>query len=497
MASTLFRTLHRWKCTSTHHKLALDALTLLKNPAAEAWQAVFLSRIEPYLTGSKAPDTQFKDFRNHVYHVKENGWGGAPGAAVSWYAKTVTSLKDRRWNEAVYHAGVLSHYVTDIVQPFHTGQSEAEGAVHRAAEWSIACGYFELRDLLVAELGGFPELPRLTGPNWLVESMERAATTASPHYEPLIDHYNLSVGKSRPVDGMDDEFRRRIAILIGYAAALFAQVLDRAIEEAAVDPPRQGTALLGLLAQATVPLFAVTQSRFQSKERAVVKKIAKEFEATGKVVKNLPLDEKIVRAAHAEEVLKTSLEDLDAQPARSPGTKYVDPRPAEVKVEKAPKPTPVKKDSPPSGGQPRGPLLSRDMPIERAPSIGPKTARRLETLKLKTVGNLLDADPDELDAALKKQGFSGEMLWTWQLQANLCCDVSGLYGHDAQLLVAAGVSDVKELAAANPDELLGRVTGIARSTAGKQILRDGKPPDLAEVTGWITNARQGSNRRAA
>ncbi|MBX3452012.1 MAG: DUF4332 domain-containing protein [Planctomycetaceae bacterium] len=497
MASTLFRTLHRWKCTSTHHKLALDALTLLKNPGAEGWQAVFLARIEPYLTGSKAPDTQFKDFRNHVYHVKENGWGGAPGAAVSWYAKTVTSLKDRRWNEAVYHAGVLSHYVTDIVQPFHTGQSEAEGAVHRAAEWSIACGYFELRDLLVGELGGFPELPRLTGPNWLVESMERAATTASPHYEPLIDHYNLSIGKSRPVDGMDDEFRRRIALLIGYAAALFAQVLDRAIEEAAVDPPRQGTALLGLLAQATIPLFAVTQSRFQSKERAVVKKIAKEFEATGKVVKNLPLDEKTVRAAHAEDVLKTTLEDLDAQPARPPGTKYVDPRQNAADDEKARPSPPVKKETAPPSRPANGPLLSREMPIERAPSIGPKTARRLETLRLKTVGDLLDADPDELDAALKKQGFSGEMLWTWQLQANLCCDVAGLYGHDAQLLVAAGISEATELAAANPEELLGRVTGISRSTAGKQILREGKPPDLAEVTGWIANARQGSNRRAA
>ena len=58
-----------------------------------------------------------------------------------WYDHTVVELKSGNWPEAVYAAGVLSHYFTDPVMPFHTGQTEAENAIHRATEWSINRSY--------------------------------------------------------------------------------------------------------------------------------------------------------------------------------------------------------------------------------------------------------------------------------------------------------------------------------------------------------------------
>jgi hypothetical protein len=129
-AETLFNVLFAWKCSSTHHKLALDALKHIRGDAGKNWKNLCLSEAQTYLDGSKAPDDKFKDFKNHVLHVHDNYWGGAIGATRKWYAATVEALRARKWSEAVYSAGVLSHYFTDPIQPFHTGQSEAEGIVH-------------------------------------------------------------------------------------------------------------------------------------------------------------------------------------------------------------------------------------------------------------------------------------------------------------------------------------------------------------------------------
>ena len=90
------------------------------------------------LNGAKAPDTDFKDFKNHVLHVSDNNWGGAPRAAKVWYNHAVDALSAKRWSDAAYALGVMSHYYADPIQPFHTGQTEEEGAMHRALEWSIA-----------------------------------------------------------------------------------------------------------------------------------------------------------------------------------------------------------------------------------------------------------------------------------------------------------------------------------------------------------------------
>src|SRR5438093_968603 len=104
---SLYNVLFAWKCTSTHHKLALDALRHLRGPGAEDWRALFLTNIETYLTGATAPDDDFKDYRNHILHVQDNGWGGVLAAADIWYGKTVAALRKKNWSDAIYNAGVL------------------------------------------------------------------------------------------------------------------------------------------------------------------------------------------------------------------------------------------------------------------------------------------------------------------------------------------------------------------------------------------------------
>lgn len=104
----LFRVLHAEKAKSTHHKLVLDALTHLSGEQAEAWRNLFLRQIEPLLTGAKAPDKTFKDFTNHVLHVRDGLWGGAPKKVRQWYDVLTDRLSARDWPAAAYAAGVLT-----------------------------------------------------------------------------------------------------------------------------------------------------------------------------------------------------------------------------------------------------------------------------------------------------------------------------------------------------------------------------------------------------
>jgi hypothetical protein len=79
----------------THHKLALDALKQLEGPERRSWQRLFLKHADLYLEGAKAPDQEFKDFKNHVLHTREDYWGGAPQKVVSWYQHLVEGLAQR------------------------------------------------------------------------------------------------------------------------------------------------------------------------------------------------------------------------------------------------------------------------------------------------------------------------------------------------------------------------------------------------------------------
>ena len=688
--SLLFNVLFAWKCKSTHHKLALDALTQLRGPDALRWQNLFLKNIEPYLEGSKAPDDRFKDFKNHVLHVAESNWGGAVAAAAKWYAMTLESLRSEDWATAVYRAGVLSHYYTDPIQPFHTGQSDAEGNIHRAAEWSIAQGYDELRQILLQDLGGWPEVTVPGGADWLSRMVTAGAEAAHPHYQPLIDHYDVHVGVKNPPAGMDQEFKDRIARLIGHAVVGFARILEKCFSEAASDPPHTSVTLDGVLSALAIPIHFVTKRMADGKERAIVEAAYRELQATGRVKDALSEDDRSIRELHTTEVLKTTEAALDAKPVGPTGAKYasgtpargakatapakrvatrlespparteakpaapaappqkppiaaaaaektkVPPpvvaapspvkaeppkaeppkvetpkveaaKPAPVKVEppkaeapnvepamvEAPKPAPVAPPAPaaletpkpvvaksepvpvPSPSEPvaetpkprnepspavlkvvgpekplssevaetkpsapaaalpaptlkpapapepvtlatkspqqnpaseptreaaapakassgRAPRFYLDMddPIVDAPSIGPKTADRLQAAGIRTVADFLDADIDALAKRLNQKQMAADVLMEWQQQAALMIRTPELRGHDVQILVACGITESEDLLSIEPEALLDLVDTFCMSPEGERVLRDSKPPDLEEVQEWIVAAAQ-------
>lgn len=300
----LFRITYAAYAKGTHHKLALDAVRHLKCPQAEAWQRVFLKHAKGYVEGSKAPDDSFKDFTNHVLHPRDGLWGGAPDAARTWYHHLIEALETKDWSTAIYCAGVLSHYYTDPLMPFHTGQTEAENNIHRATEWSINRSYDDLRELGEKEWcvkASLLELP--DGENWLAEMVVANARMANLSYEKLIAHYDFKRGVVDPPAGLDAVGKRIVAELLRFAALTFADVLARAFAEAKVEPPDVYLTGPMLVAAAGIPANQLMKRIADAQERKLVQAMYDELQATGTVERMLPEDDRIVRNVHAVEVV--------------------------------------------------------------------------------------------------------------------------------------------------------------------------------------------------
>ncbi|MEQ8825931.1 MAG: DUF4332 domain-containing protein [Filomicrobium sp.] len=528
-----FQILRAAHASGTHHKLALDALQDLQGQAAQDWQRVFLKHCKLFLEGSKAPDKEFKDFKNHVLHPGDEYWGGAPEKVRNWYFHLVEALKTGNWSEAAYCAGILSHYYTDPVMPFHTGQSDAESAIHRATEWSINKSYDSLikeatkRDAPIAPPAG-------TGENWLAKYACLAADTSHQHYEKLIAHYDITTGVVSPEKGLDPVARRIVGDMLVFARTGFACLLARAIKEADVAPPKVNLTAQSVIASLTIPARWVLNKIDDANIRKEVEAMFDELMTTGKVEKNLPEDDRAIRDLHAKEVLeprrKARAKERDQRIANGHDKSSKKPLPkigtaapataAKPAITKAPEkttelerstPTTKKSEtaetlSPPpkpatepadrqlSSYQPRQPAkgpriyLAAEDDIEAAPSIGPKTATRLATVGLYKVSDLLAADPETVAAGLGENRITAPTVSRWQDESRLMMTIPGLRVTQSQLLVGAGYRYTEDIAEAKPEELSAAILAFAATTSGQRMLRNGDPPDIEKLKNWIDAA---------
>ncbi len=518
----LFRVLYAAHCKSTHHKLALDALRFLSCPNVEDWRRLFLKQHVPYLQGAKEPDTKFRDFQNHVVHVEQNNWGGAAKAAELWYGRAVQQLRRGDWVNGVYAAGILSHYYTDPIQPFHTGQSQAEQNIHRAAEWSITKSYADIWAIAEKE-NYFADVEVPSGSNWLTEMVHAGAATSHPYYDELIKHYDFAAGSKNPPKGLDDHSRRVLAKLIAYAVVGFSRVLARLIRDANVAAPQVSLSIETVVASLNVPIAYVTKQLADRNERVAVKAMFDEYQRTGKVVESLDDDEKAIRRMVAErdgtaptpQPVKAAPKKLEDVPQRAVMAPAVEPRvfePAPARAEVRPslasevaqtaepkpavaEPSVESNDAAEVRTQRR--YLTLEADIVDAPSIGPKMAERFYAVGLNRVSDLLSSDPERACEALAIKQLTPELFKIWQSQAQLCCDIPGLRGHDAQILVACGYRTADAVANADHAELTKAAIGIVSSPAGQRVLRGSNPPDAEEVAFWIQSARGEQTRAAA
>jgi predicted flap endonuclease-1-like 5' DNA nuclease len=142
-------------------------------------------------------------------------------------------------------------------------------------------------------------------------------------------------------------------------------------------------------------------------------------------------------------------------------------------------------------------FLALDDHIERAPSIGPKTAGRLIDAGVATVRDLLAADAEAVSSAARAKFITAQRIRDWQAQARLVCTVPFLRGTHAQLLVGSGYPDLDRIVAAEPSILCAAILKFATTRDGQSVLRSAPPPDMERIMRWLHNAADAEPARAA
>ncbi|MBI1250426.1 MAG: DUF4332 domain-containing protein [Alphaproteobacteria bacterium] len=546
--SALYSLVFATRCRSTHHKIAIDALRHLSCENAETWRAFFLHHHEAYLKGAKAPDDEFKDFKNHVLHVRDGGWGGALESAQEWRLRAERALAAGDWTHAARCAGVMSHYIADPHQPFHTHQTEEEGVIHRAVEWSFNKSYGDFQQIIDAQ-GGYGDLAVDAGDDWLAKLVREGAEQSTRAYELVIDHYDFAKGVKTPKAGLDEAIRDAIAPLVARAVMAHARALDRIIANSKAKPPRYGGSMQAFMLVLGAPLQKVLALIEDGGERKRVAAMFEEYRRTGKVRDTLPEDDRDVRALYAQEVLQTPLSSLDAKWPREIGALHTpDTGKKAARKPKSAKPPPVKREaaassSPPQSRQetppappqarvepvadiapariptaeepvelvldtplpkkkvargakapPAEPIpttytLNAASPVVDAPSIGPKTARRLSALGVNTVADLLSVSPATAAVLIGARHITAQTIHDWQSQATLACTVPDLKSREAQALVACDIRDMHALAAADAAVLTPQWAAWCASNAAERVWGDAPSPTTDHVGELIRRAK--------
>lgn len=287
-------------CRSTHHYFAIDALQQLKTAQAQRLANILLKYHDDYLVGAKAPDSDFKDFQNHVIHVEQNNWGGAAIKCQEWLEQARQMLDEGKWKKAAYACGVLSHYFTDPIMPLHTGQSSRETVVHRPMEWSICKSYDDILSHYVnSDLQC--DFTLASDEKWIGKAVVAAASVAHRHYDRLIAIYDLKKGVANPRQGLNDEAVAILAELFALAIHGFSSVLSRLADETTAQLPQVSLTMTSLLATIDMPLAWIVRKISDTQERRAVQAILAEYDKTGVLRRTLPAEIAMVEKAKIEQ----------------------------------------------------------------------------------------------------------------------------------------------------------------------------------------------------
>ena len=126
------------------------------------------------------------------------------------------------------------------------------------------------------------------------------------------------------------------------------------------------------------------------------------------------------------------------------------------------------------------------MNISKIEGIGPAYAVKLGEQGIKTTEGLLKAAASRKGRQLlsEQTGLSNHQILEWVNRADLM-RVKGIGEEYSDLLEAAGVDTVKELANRNPDNLH---QTLIKTNAEKRLVR--REPALNEVKSWVNESKR-------
>jgi hypothetical protein len=143
--------------------------------------------------------------------------------------------------------------------------------------------------------------------------------------------------------------------------------------------------------------------------------------------------------------------------------------------------------------RPRKPLpleftLNPQDAVAKAPSIGSTAAERLTQVGVRTVADLLNANPESVAEELGEPRIAAERITRWQGEARLVCRIPGLRARGARLLVACGYREAEQVAGAQATELTKKVRAYCLTPEGRRALNNAKAPSSRQVAAWIRQA---------
>lgn len=290
--------IRRFHCIGTHQRFAIDAIPMIQTEPGQRLAGWLLYHYPSYLRGAIDPDLRFRDYHNHLLDVRHGYWGGAPRVAHQWYGRLQKYIRAERFSDAAHAAGVLSHYVTDVIQPLHTISNDREALIHRPLEWSIDQSYDRIYRRYCEEQLRV-EIQLSNRPEWLGSMMMHAAQYANHRSELLVSHYRFKEGVENPGDGLDDQSIGYLAELFGLAITAICQVLQRAAAESesfiGYPIPQCGSGAAVVSATLTSPLALCRRFLRQRQEMSAIRALSQEYLQTGSLSKCLPAEVDIKR----------------------------------------------------------------------------------------------------------------------------------------------------------------------------------------------------------
>lgn len=140
--------------------------------------------------------------------------------------------------------------------------------------------------------------------------------------------------------------------------------------------------------------------------------------------------------------------------------------------------------------------LALDDDIEKAPSIGPRTAALLNAVGVMTVRDLMACDPAAIAGRVHNRYITAERLAHWQVQSRLVCTIPWLRGTHAQLLAGAGFDTIEKIVAADASSVCAAILKFAATRDGMSVLRSSPPPGEDWVIKRLEHARAAEPERA-
>jgi predicted flap endonuclease-1-like 5' DNA nuclease len=124
--------------------------------------------------------------------------------------------------------------------------------------------------------------------------------------------------------------------------------------------------------------------------------------------------------------------------------------------------------------------------LTKIEGVGKADAQKLEAAGISTAGALVKqgADPQGRRAIAAQTGISDSLILRWLNHIDLF-RIKGVGDEYANLLVAAGVRTVRQLARRNPKKLCQKMVKLNQA---ERLVR--KLPSLAQVKDWVAQAKR-------